>query len=360
MSGVSKGYSFFAWGWIGRVFANGTYGVSCFFVVSGFVITQMLVGQNQDFFKLDLKNFYVKRAARLFPLLIVILLVGLLILKFHPQDDYPMSLCFRGANYRFGWDFWVSIFSFTFNWFILFKHQDVSFHWGVLWSLAVEEQFYLLYPLIVKTLKHPKNVVIFLTGVIFSGILFRTGIYLWMPQNFLMSTIASFAVFDQIAIGALAYFLLPKVKIHFDEKPWLVYFFLLTGLSILLGTYCGTSTVKTSQLILAPTCLALGCALTILGGIHARNLSSPFWKTLSLPGQWSYGAYLWHVTILFLFWPLFASIGIMAPVLFYLSVGILSYTSYRWFEKPANRFVRLLFLPGHSKSLLSIVFPNAE
>jgi len=343
MSGASKGYSADVWSWIARIFSNGTYGVTSFFVVSGFVITQMLVGETREFSSLDLKSFYVKRTARLFPLLILILIVGLFILIFHPQNDYPMSLCYRGITSRFGWDFWTSIFTFTFNWFILFKHQDVSFHWGVLWTLAVEEQFYFLYPLVIKLLKYRERVVIFLFAVLLSGPLFRFGVFLWMPRNFLMSSIASFSVFDQLAVGALLYFFLRRMEPSFAEKPWLSYFFLMAGLGIWLRVYFTTSTVDTGQLILAPTCLAIGCAFIILGGIHIKALSHPLWKTLSKPGQWSYGAYLWHVTVLFLLWPLLPSVGVMAPVIFYLTVGLISYASFRWFEKPANRFIRRFF-----------------
>src|ERR1700722_19706895 len=106
ISGVSSGYSPSFWHLITGTFGNGTYGVTCFFVVSGFVITQMLIGQTQNFSKLDLKSFYVKRIARLFPLLILILLVGLIILYLHPDTDTRMSLCFRSANSQFGWGFW--------------------------------------------------------------------------------------------------------------------------------------------------------------------------------------------------------------------------------------------------------------
>src|SRR6202021_3789045 len=107
----------------------------------------------------------------------------------------------------------------------------------VLWSLAVEEQFYLFYPLLAKALKYRERVVVFLLGVVLFGFLFRTGVYFWAPHNFLMSTIASFAVFDQIAIDALTYFLLPRVKTLFEAKGWLGYFLLFAGLLISLKVY---------------------------------------------------------------------------------------------------------------------------
>lgn len=343
LSGVSKGYSPLLWRWIVHTFANGSFGVSCFFVVSGFVITKMLVGPKGDLLHLDLKAFYVRRVARLFPLLTVVILAGLVILWTHPQSDYPMSLCYRGPNSHFEWGFWGALLTFTFNWFILLSHQDVSFHWGVLWSLAVEEQFYLFYPLLVKALGDRRKVMIFLTGVVLSAVLFRAGVHLWAPRDFLMSNTASFAVFDQIALGALAYFLLPWAEVLFLKREWLSPLFFFGGAGVVLGIYYGTSIQDTAFLMWTPTCLALGCALMIVGGIHLRSLDSPWIRFLSWPGQLSYGAYLWHVTFLFLLWPIFAALGVTAPVLYYLVVGLFCYVSYRWFERPANVWIRECF-----------------
>ena len=342
-SGITGGYPPALWTVIIRTFGNPAYAVDCFFVISGFVITKMLVGEKQDFSSLDLRSFYIKRIARLFPLLAVVLLAGIIILATNPPDSYPMYLCFRYPNLHFGWAFWISILTFTFNWFFIFTHQSVSVHWAVLWSLAVEEQFYLFYPLVAKTLRNRKNIMIFLSGVILSAVLFRLGVFLWMPHKFSMSLNASFAVFDQIAVGAFIYFLLPSFKIHFEQKPWLGYFFLFAGLSIFLTVYYGTSIEDTGQLILAPTLVAFGTALMILGGIHIKDLYSHFWKILSWPGQLSYGGYLWHVTIMFLLWPVLSSMGNASPLLYYPSVGLACYASYRWFEIPANHFVRKIF-----------------
>ncbi len=343
LSGVSKGYPPLLWQGIIHTFANGTFGVSCFFVVSGFVITKMLVGPSGNFQGLNLKAFYVRRVARLFPLLAVVLLAGLAILATHPQSDYAMSLCYRGPNSHFEWGFWASLFTFTFNWFILLSHQDVSFHWGVLWSLAVEEQFYLFYPLLVKALGNRRKVMLFLAGVVLSAILFRAGVHLWAPRDFLMSTIASFGVFDQIALGALTYFLLPFAEDLFKKRPWFSGLFFFGGAVLVLAVYYGTSIVDTGLLIWTPTCLALGCALMIIGGIHLKFMNGQWMKILSWPGQLSYGAYLWHVTFLFLFWPVFSAMGPWAPLLYFPGVGLFCYVSYRWFERPANAWVRQVF-----------------
>jgi len=115
--------------------------------------------------------------------------------------------------------------------------------------------------------------------------------------------------------------------------------------------YFEISIVDMKQLILGPSGLAVGCALMILGGIRLKMLSLPFFKMLAWPGQLSYGAYLWHITVLFLIWPYLAWFGCIWDFpIFLLCVGILSYVSYRWFEKPANRLTRQLLNPSNFKN----------
>jgi peptidoglycan/LPS O-acetylase OafA/YrhL len=353
ITGASGGYSPALWHLILKFFGNGPYGVTCFFVVSGFVITRMLAG-TRGFSSLDLKGFYARRAGRIFPLLAVILIVGLLVLQFHPAADYRMALFFRDTRSQFGWDFWISILTFTFNWHVILKSKisPISYHWGVLWSLAVEEQFYLFYPLLVRSLKRQGRIVTFLWMVVVSGILFRTWVYYEVPGNNLLSSIASFGTFDQIALGALVYFFSPAVGKLSKRNGWLPYFLLAIGMAFFGAIYFGTSFRDTGDLILGPTLLAMGCALVILGGLQVKGFTSLFWRVLSWPGKLSYGCYLWHTTVLFFLWPLLhATHGLIALVLFVLSTWVWAAGSYYGFEIPANNRVRAFFGIGPSHSL---------
>jgi len=122
---------------------GGLLGVGIFFVLSGYLITDLLIAQWNQHERLDMKDFWLRRARRLLPALLILLaIVAAWVVCFKPahlpsmQGDVPAAVLY------------VS------NWWLIF--QDVSYFekfgppspFGHLWSLAVEEQFYLLWPLL--------------------------------------------------------------------------------------------------------------------------------------------------------------------------------------------------------------------
>ena len=125
-------------GWL----PGGLLGVDLFFVVSGFLITSLLIGELRDTGRLAVGAFYRRRALRLLPALAAVLLVtGGCLAVFSPAE----LVHFRG-------DLVASVGYIT-NWWFIVRHQSYFVASGRpspfqhLWSLAVEEQFYLLWPL---------------------------------------------------------------------------------------------------------------------------------------------------------------------------------------------------------------------
>lgn len=335
-------------------FLNGAYGVTCFFVVSGFLITQMLVGSRNDFSTINLKAFYIKRAARIFPLLSLIILVGLLMEHLKPLLG-PRVQPYNAWNVDsgFGWSFWLSLLTFNFNWYLVAKNvAGVGIHWMVLWSLAVEEQFYFFYPLLLKALKTPRRVLGFLGGVVLFAVLFRGLGFFYAKANPHWMHEASFAAFDQIAIGGILYFLWDSLKDDLQRKQWICFMLCLFGSAICLELYVQTSFDNRGEVIIVPTLMALGCALAILGGLHMSFLNSAWAAILSWPGKLSYGCYLWHLTIMFILLPLLAWIGGLGALAFLLvCVWLFAFISYRYFEVPMNNWIRSFFGLKPSRSL---------
>ena len=126
---------------------GGLLGVTLFFVLSGYLITGILVEEIERTGRIDLKNFWIRRIRRLFPAIVVVVaIVALLCALFnHPlltkmRPDIPASL------------FWFQ------NWWYVFR--DLSYFENLgdpsplthFWSLAIEEQFYLIWPLVLLLL----------------------------------------------------------------------------------------------------------------------------------------------------------------------------------------------------------------
>lgn len=107
------------------------YGVTLFFVLSGFLITRILLLQKGQPLKKSLKVFYVRRVFRIFPVYYAVLIVLLLI------DFEKIS------------SLWVWLFTYTINIYESVNNTVDVGHFNHFWSLALEEQFYLVWPLIV-------------------------------------------------------------------------------------------------------------------------------------------------------------------------------------------------------------------
>ncbi len=123
-------------------FTGGFLGVEIFFVISGYLITALLLGEYEANQRIDIKRFWNRRARRLFPALIAYIGGATALAYLTARDVIPT----KGEI--------LSALGYIYNWFSIF--QDVSYTDGFerknffhhLWSLAVEEQFYLFWPLL--------------------------------------------------------------------------------------------------------------------------------------------------------------------------------------------------------------------
>jgi len=333
---------------------NGGYGVTFFFVVSGFLITQMLAESTDDFSKIDLGTFYVKRAARIVPLLSIVILVSFLMAHVNLFSDEKMTPYHSGIySAHFGTGFWATLLTFNFNWYLAWNDRvGVGMQWFVLWSLAVEEQFYFFYPVALKILKNRRRVLFFLGSVIMVGVLFRGISCLYFKASGDWMHWASFGAYDQLAVGGVLYFALKRFRGVLERRKDVSLFLFLLGAAACMALYFGTSIDDVREAILVPTLLAMGCAVVLLGGMHLPALNSAWGSFLSWPGKLSYGCYLWHPTLIFLTLPLLARMGgLRALGLLVLFVLGFSYISYKFFELPINHKIRSFFAIRSSQTL---------
>ncbi len=197
-------------------FFFGWLGVDLFFVLSGFLITDILlktVGQ-----KNYLKNFYIRRALRIFPLYYLALILFLLLL---PRITATPDMSYYTANQVWLWTYMQ-------NWLYIFNNPGATNALNHLWSLSVEEQFYLLWPLVILSARNPKTLLILITVLLIAVLGFR--LWIWQKQiaNLAYFNLYTFSRIDGICIGCMIA-LIPKINPSLLKRntPWIILFFAL-------------------------------------------------------------------------------------------------------------------------------------
>ncbi len=166
---------------------NGAIGVDIFFVLSGFLISGILFDSRNKADSLNIgksffiKNFYIRRSLRIFPIYYLVIFAILLFAKASQTGIKPNFLYFA---------------TYTSN-FYFFKIQGWDGMVGHLWSLAVEEQFYLIWPWIIL-FANKKYFLPIISVFILIGITTQVAL-----SNMNMSNVLTFTCFDAFGIGAI-------------------------------------------------------------------------------------------------------------------------------------------------------------
>lgn len=269
---------------LGRIVPGGL-GVTIFFFLSGFLITTLLLRESDRNGPVDLRNFYVRRFLRLAPeLTAFVLLTGAAALALG-QTIRPVELL-------------AALLYFT-NYYHLAQGMciETCADWHSLWSLAVEEHFYLVFPLVlILTRSAPRRLLLILSAVLVIGPLWRIAVELSGRFDPEWTYKASDARLDSIAYGAwlaVVFARFPGWLVRARERgaPLLALAAILMLLSLTIRDPLFRATLRyTLQGV------ALGLAFVAL---YASALGGPLLAVLERRplrwiGQVSYGAYLWH------------------------------------------------------------------
>lgn len=313
-------------------FARGGFiGVDLFFVLSGFLITSLLVKEHRSTKRISLKSFYYRRALRLLPALLALMLFCALYATFLQPSEKAVTT-FKGILYTF---FYVA------NW-----AQIGPFRAGIgplshAWSLSVEEQFYILWPLLLivllKIKRRPAILVILLTMIAVS-----TGWSSWLwhhEPNYLRMYFGSDTRANELLIGCAAGLLVNWNAIPQTRRARLVFHFisLISAAAILYSMFAARhydGFVYNGGF----TLISLGAAVIIIDVVLFRSPLAPVFtlRPLMWIGKISYGLYLWH-------FPVFlaskqALEGRLNPVIYDLirfgSVFLIATVSYYVLERP--------------------------
>ncbi|WP_338793461.1 acyltransferase [Bernardetia sp. Wsw4-3y2] len=320
----------------------GKNGVYLFFVLSGFLITYLLFAEQERYDKINVKDFYVRRVLRIWPLYYMIVFLSFFIVPLLP-DLLPF------LNGETSYMNRINIISDSFYFklglfLVFFSHIALSSGYYIAgasqtWSVSVEEQFYLFWPILLKVFK--KNIIY----VAISIIVFRPlGVKL---LNYLVNhyPIFDFKLFQYLLI----YF--ETFPVHFmcvgALFAYLFYYHkeivlkLFSYKIIVFGLYISTGILLFYPIRILHHGLPVLFGGIILHVITAKGVLENQKTILNFLGKISYGIYMYHPIIMFLCFGLINSLGIQNLVLYnilvyssiiFLTIGI-SYLSYTYFEK---------------------------
>jgi peptidoglycan/LPS O-acetylase OafA/YrhL len=331
------------------VFWIGYYAVIVFFVISGILITSLSLRRWSSLGRIDVRAFYAMRFARIVPCLVALLLV-LSALHLAGAHDYVIDPARASLPRAI-----AAALTFHFNW-LEGTRGYLPGSWDVLWSLSIEEAFYVAFPLVCLFVRREALLVVPLLALIAIGPFARV----WNADIEPWDEYAYLACFDGIAFGCLA------ALIHARLAPplrWLVAAFACgVGAMLLIVVFRQTASVlgliSTGLYI---TVLELGAALVLLafaGGLFAKA-SWRGTRAIRAIGRQSYEIYLTHMFVVFATVALFNAIGASLAYVGVWYVGALIASALlgaavaRWYSEPANEALRARLLAPAKQTLVS-------
>jgi peptidoglycan/LPS O-acetylase OafA/YrhL len=274
----------------------GGLGVSFFFVLSGFLITHLLLEEKENNGRIDIKKFYIRRMLRIWPLYFLIVVLALFVFPLF-KDAVPAYFPIRFATNKLNpWLYVGFAGNFDYLW-----NGISNVLIGILWSVSIEEQFYLFWPLIIAFVPKKRLLPTFLL-IILASTLFR--FFCTNGGSLKIISYHSFSCVSDLAIGAvLAYLATNKKFIERVER--------MPGLAIESIYFVGFALLPFREYIwkfgvhyvhaaaILPVLIAVFFAFVIMEQCYARHsfFKAGNLKMISKLGTYSYGLYCYHMTV---------------------------------------------------------------
>jgi peptidoglycan/LPS O-acetylase OafA/YrhL len=316
---------------------NGNYGVTLFFVISGYLITSMSISRWGSLDKVKPRTFYTYRFARIMPSLLLVLAIivplGCLGVRFFSNSD--------GGHHMPASSFILAVLS-----ILSFWHNILMQSWGwfnyclnVYWSLSVEEVFYLALPIACLVLRRNWLIAFACVALVIYGPIYRAQ---HIPGDELFWECGYGACFDAIALGCLTALLGQK----WTPSGWQAGAMrVLASLGFVVTYLRGID----GHEIFGFSVIALCASTYLLASVRATGFSlATSWPTKPLRwlGQHSYELYLFHIVVLALMRNVFAR-NVLQPwawaawlALFLTLAAAVAYIVARYVSEPANRAIR--------------------
>ena len=319
------------------LFWSGLYAVIAFFVISGFLITSLSIRRWGALGTVHTGRFYQMRMARILPCLLLVLAI-LSVLHFMGVPGAEV----RGGRATLGQSLFAAL-TFHMNW-LEGTHGWSAPGWGVLWSLSIEEVFYIAFPLVCLSLRSEKIIPWALLVLIIAGPINRV-IY---ADDQPWGVYAYLSCMDGMAFGCLAALVSARVTLSQRVLRTSLVAGAILAMSIVI--FCDENNYHTglARYGLNFTLLEIGVALMLIPlskGVGNRTLSfGTSW--LRALGRWSYEIYLFHMLPLIglIIWfrqgERAGYVFVGTYVVMLLASIALGFLVFRFFSEPLNRKLR--------------------
>lgn len=319
------------------LFWSGYYGVCIFFVISGFLITTSTLNKWGSLPNISLRGFYSFRFARIMPLLIALIAV-LTLLDLIGAKDFVIN----PAKTSLGNTIFAAI-TFRIN-MLEVKVGYLPGSWDVLWSLSIEEMFYLFFPIVCFFLRKNMNFIVVAAVFLIVSPLVRT---LWLSESE-FSDRNYFDYTDALSLGCVAAILTKKnINKLLLSILWIVGWGLFLSVIVFRTMIykIGLTAVgiDISLLAVGTACILIWMQKRFMDG---RDTSSRFTAMLCFFGRNSYEVYLTHMFVVFTLTWVYGSLSLTGEwvwVLYISSIlmaGILGELVAKYFSNPLNRMLR--------------------
>lgn len=319
------------------LFRNGANAVNFFFVLSGFLITYLLLKEHEQSGTVGIKQFYLRRVRRIWPLYFLLIIIGTLLL--------PLAFGLVGIDYQMPYTL-----SQTWYYFLFFFPILVLFHYGhhflePLWSIGVEEVFYLLWAPLFKYFR--RHIAAILSAIIVLKLASLMLIQHFCAENNVFAFLMRNYSFETMAVGALGACFLFNAKDKIESlwlfrKPFrvIVCMIVLAYLcfNVNIDAFLGELTFISPNLLAFFLSLLYLYIILLISVCHSDMKENRF---LKFGGEISYGIYMYHMGIIFLMTLFLKPLRAILPEALFVLLSILStflltimvaYISKRWFE----------------------------
>jgi peptidoglycan/LPS O-acetylase OafA/YrhL len=330
---------------------GGYFGVIFFFVLSGFLITYLLLQEKERSQTIGIKNFYIRRILRIWPIYFLLIFLGFFVFPHIPWFEIPSQERVLCDNFWFSFITYATMIP---NFGFAYVMESIP-NLGQLWSIGVEEQFYLFWPVFIYySKKYVRSILILIALLLclkigsviiiklfFDGPKINPDLLQFNAIDVFQRFLSSLK-FEAMAIGGLGACLLFEKRLFYLN---IIFHKTTQTLAILalpaVILFTPTALYKALYLLLSIPCLIIIMNV----GCNAGSLIRPGNRLFNYLGKISYGIYMYHLACIALTYHLvdyFSELPFRIPfdqnlLIYTLSVLLtilVSALSYRFIERP--------------------------